>query len=90
MTWLQYDLLRIKLSSLSDQLRYNKALTFFSFILLITSIFFIQMHPKSVWYYFSAGFFAKEMLGLILEKTELKKSIKEVIKHIDTVRRELL
>lgn len=90
MTWQQYDYLRIKLYALVIQLKYNNTLTFFSFILLITSIFFIQMHPKSVWYYFSAGFFVREMLGLIFQQTSIKRAMKDVIKAIEIARKELL
>lgn len=90
MTWLQYDLLRIKLFSTINQLKYNKMITLISFIFLIMSIFFIQIHPKSVWYYFASGFFMNEMTRLIVEKTYLKRTIEELIKTIDQIRRDFL
>jgi hypothetical protein len=79
---LQEDMLKITIRGLAAKLRHNKFVTFMAFILLITSIFFIQMHPCSVWYYFSAGFFLHEMVSLIVEKTKVKFLLNETISRL--------
>lgn len=89
MGWLQYDLLRIKLTVLNAQLFSNKMFTLFSFILLMCSIFFIQIHPKSVWYYFIAGFFMYSMLDLIVKKTVIKYYIDDVMKKLNSMKKDL-
>lgn len=55
----------------------NKLVTSLTFSLLMISVFFIQIHPQSVWYYFIAGIFTSKIIGLIFEKTNIKNRINE-------------
>lgn len=75
MEGLQIDMIKIKISNLNSILSKNKILTFLSFILLMTAIFLIKIHPNSVWYYFTIGFLSCRMLELILQKSEIKNTI---------------
>lgn len=76
---LQSDMLQITIRGLILKLRHNKVVTFTSFLFLIISIFFIQIHPSSVWYYFFAGFFLNKMLALIIEKSSLKFNLNKML-----------
>lgn len=87
MEWLQYDMLRVTTKILSAKLMRNKFVTFLSFILLMSAIFFIQLHPNSVWYYFAAGFFVCRMMELILEKTMLKCTIQNMFSRLDKLKK---
>lgn len=72
-----------RLDDLNRMLRINFFITLFYFSLLLASMFFIQLHPKSVWYYFISGGCATGMLEAIFRKTELKKTIAHHIRMLD-------
>lgn len=71
------DLQRVVIKLERLNLFKNKVKTTFIFVCLMIAIFFIQMHPHSVWYYFIAGAFSYRMIGLALEKTNIKHRIDE-------------
>jgi hypothetical protein len=87
MEWLQHDYLKIKIQLLADKIWRNKMVSFLMFILLVSAIIFIQLHPHSVWYYFAAGFFTSKMLDLIFEKTKLKLLISEATSRLVNIKR---
>ena len=82
---MQYDMLRLTIIHLKYRLKINFLLTFISFILLCLFVFFVQMHPKSVWYYFCSGFFLKEMISRIIENTDLKYLLKDAVKRLESI-----
>jgi hypothetical protein len=58
------------------ELRNNFAIMFLSFSLLITSIVFIESHPRTACYWFMCGFFLCHMICLVGREQRLKNIIR--------------
>lgn len=71
------DLQRVVIKLERFNLFKNKLTTLFYFSFLMLAVFFIQLHPHSVWYYFIAGVFSCRMIGLVIKKTNIKYRIDE-------------
>lgn len=70
---------------LEDQkkcLIFNNIITLAFFILVMVNVFFIHLHPKSIWYYFGAGYCIANMVDMIIEKSAVKKKIAHAKKMI--------
>jgi hypothetical protein len=72
-------IIKAQISMLKSRLTTNFLLSLLSFLSLVFDIILINLHPHSVWYYFSAGFFTCSLLGLILEKTSIKYQLQDAI-----------
>jgi hypothetical protein len=85
MDGMQIDMLRITIRSIREKIKYNFIITSISFLLLIAAIILIEIHPKSVWYYFCVGFLLSEMFWLVAERVKFKILLEQTIKKLQSI-----